>query len=298
MQVDLNLLNILDALLEEGSVQGAAARLRLSSPAVSRALGRLRRVTGDQILVRTGRSMTPTPYAQSVREPVRRLLEEALHILRPHHIFDPATMIRTFTIKGHDTLVSALAPALLVRVGESAPGVTLRILAETTDDDTDLRLDRADVLLGGGEPTQADICWEVVAGGTLVVAFSAGLTWPNGTLDIQSYAAADHIVVSRRGHVHDPIDRALAASGLTRRVVATLPSSEAALRVVSSSHLVTVVPELACRPLLQAFGLRTAAIPLDLPVVPAIMAWHRRHDDDAAHRWMRSWIRSALHSAT
>lgn len=59
MQLDLNLLTVLDALLEEGSVMGAAERLHLSSPAVSRTLGRLRAVTGDDILVRTGHSMTP-----------------------------------------------------------------------------------------------------------------------------------------------------------------------------------------------------------------------------------------------
>ncbi len=67
MQLDLNLLTVLDALLEEGSVMGAAERLRLSSPAVSRTLGRLRTVTGDDILVRTVHTMTPTPYAVAIR---------------------------------------------------------------------------------------------------------------------------------------------------------------------------------------------------------------------------------------
>ncbi len=58
MQLDLNLLAALDALLEEGSVAGAANRLDLSAPAMSRTLGRIRRATGDQIMVRTGRTMT------------------------------------------------------------------------------------------------------------------------------------------------------------------------------------------------------------------------------------------------
>ena len=75
--MDLNLLNVLDALLEEGSVMGAAERLHLSSPAVSRALGRLRKATGDDILVRTGHTMTPTPYALAIREDAHRLVRQA-----------------------------------------------------------------------------------------------------------------------------------------------------------------------------------------------------------------------------
>ncbi|WP_442815044.1 MULTISPECIES: LysR family transcriptional regulator [unclassified Streptomyces] len=95
-QLDLNLLAVLDTLLEEGSVMGAAERLHLSSPAVSRTLGRLRAVTGDDILVRTGHSMVPTPYAASVREDVHRLVGEAREVLSPVRELDPAELDRTW----------------------------------------------------------------------------------------------------------------------------------------------------------------------------------------------------------
>jgi DNA-binding transcriptional LysR family regulator len=77
VQLDLNLLVVLNALLEEGSVMGAAERLHLSSPAISRSLGRLRKLTGDDILVRAGRTMVPTPYATAIRDEVRQLLSQA-----------------------------------------------------------------------------------------------------------------------------------------------------------------------------------------------------------------------------
>jgi DNA-binding transcriptional LysR family regulator len=64
VQLDLNLLIALDALLDERSVGAAADRLHFSQPAMSRTLGRIRRATGDEILVRSGRSMLPTPYAE------------------------------------------------------------------------------------------------------------------------------------------------------------------------------------------------------------------------------------------
>src|SRR5688500_18733448 len=99
MQLDLNLLTALHALLEEGSVTGAADRLRLSAPAVSRNLGRIRRLTGDDILVRTGRTMTPTPYALAVREQVAELVRQANAVLAPSRELDLAALERTFTLQ-------------------------------------------------------------------------------------------------------------------------------------------------------------------------------------------------------
>src|SRR5919199_290295 len=109
MQLDLNLLTALDALLEEGSVTGAAERLRLSAPAVSRTLGRIRRLTGDDILVRTGRTMTPTPYALAVREQVGDLVRQANAVLAPRRELDLATLTRTFTLRCHDAIATMLA---------------------------------------------------------------------------------------------------------------------------------------------------------------------------------------------
>ncbi|GAB3909570.1 hypothetical protein GCM10029964_111340 [Kibdelosporangium lantanae] len=72
-QLDLNLLRVFDALLQDGSVTAAAERLHLSIPATSRALGRLRRAMHDPILVRAGRGMVPTPFALRTAPRVRSL---------------------------------------------------------------------------------------------------------------------------------------------------------------------------------------------------------------------------------
>ncbi|GAA1638434.1 hypothetical protein GCM10009733_039470 [Nonomuraea maheshkhaliensis] len=129
--MDLNLLTVLDALLEEGSVMGAAERLGLSSPALSRTLGRLRKVTGDDILVRTGHTMTPTPYALAIREDVHRLVGQAHDVLAPARRLDLATLERTFTIRCHDALAATLVPALVARIQERALAVRLRAWAST-----------------------------------------------------------------------------------------------------------------------------------------------------------------------
>src|SRR6201996_169778 len=97
MQLDFNLLPALDALLEENSVGAAADRLHLSAPAMSRTLSRIRRATGDQILVRTGRTMTPTPRALELREETRELVRRATVVLTPPQTLDLDTLDRVFT---------------------------------------------------------------------------------------------------------------------------------------------------------------------------------------------------------
>src|SRR6201996_3439786 len=105
MQLDFNLLPALDALLEENSVAAAAERLHLSPPAMSRTLSRIRRATGDEILVRTGRTMTPTPRALERREEPRELVRRAAAVLTPVQELNLDTLERTFTIRCHDALV-------------------------------------------------------------------------------------------------------------------------------------------------------------------------------------------------
>ncbi|WP_318367699.1 LysR family transcriptional regulator, partial [Enterobacter sp.] len=112
---DLNLLIALDALLAEGSVAGAARRLGLSASAMSRTLSRLRAVTGDPLLVRAGRNMVLTPFADSVRERSQQTLADALAVLRPATTdIDLSTLNRTFVLRANDGFVEAFGPTLIV----------------------------------------------------------------------------------------------------------------------------------------------------------------------------------------
>src|SRR5215813_10101568 len=92
---DFNLLVTLDVLLEEGSVAGAARRLRLSPSAMSRALARLRETTGDPLLVRAGRNLVPTPRAIELRDRVSQLVQDGESVLRPAETIDLKRLVRT-----------------------------------------------------------------------------------------------------------------------------------------------------------------------------------------------------------
>ncbi len=295
MQLDLNLLAALDALLEEGSVAGAAERLHVTAPAMSRSLGRIRRTTGDQILVRTGRTMTPTPYAIAVREQVHELLQQVQGVLAPSHELDLTTLERTFTLRWHDSLVALGGPALLAAVREQAPGVRLRFLAESSVDTPELRRGEVDLEANADRPTAPDIRADRVAESQHVIVVRQGhpLTRVKAVTAAQ-YAAAEHITVSRRGKLGNALDDALARLGLTRRVVATAPTEGTAFEFVRDSDLLVTAPESTTRATATALGLTLLPLPFELPPAAVYLSWHQRYDTDPAHVWLRDLARSAL----
>jgi DNA-binding transcriptional LysR family regulator len=294
MQLDLNLLTAFDALLEEGSVGGAADRLHLSAPAMSRTLARIRVVTGDQILVRTGRTMTPTPYALQMRERVHALVTEAQSVLTPERELVLDTLVRTFTLQAHDAIASALGPSLLATVRALAPGVRLRLLSEGAVDTLDLRHGTVDLELGSSPSTVPEIREQPVGEDELVLAMRADHPLAGVRVTERRYLAADHVTTSRRGRLRDRVDDLLAERGLQRRVVASAATTTTTLHLVARSDLITLVPRGMCRRWLTALGLHTAPPPFALPPSPIIATWHERYDNDRAHRWLREQVAATV----
>ncbi|MGK3992706.1 LysR family transcriptional regulator [Sorangium sp. So ce1024] len=294
MHVDLNLLTALDALLEERSVSAAAARLHLSQPAMSRTLGRIRDATGDPILVRTGRTMTLTPRALALRQEVQAIVRRAHAVLAPERELDLARLDRTFAVRCHDAITTVLGALLLRAAQEQAPLVKIRLLAEPAADTDDLRHGRVDLEIGSTEPAVPEIHGELIGQDRIVVAVRRGHPLAQGRLTARRYAEALHVIVSRRGRLRDPIDDALEALGLRRRVVAAAPTTAAAMHLAHESDVVVALPARVCGPVLRTLGLSARPLPLDVPALRVVQLWHRRYENDKAHAWLRGRTREIL----
>ncbi|MFJ1732848.1 LysR family transcriptional regulator [Streptomyces sp. NPDC088254] len=294
VNLDLNLLVALDALLEEGSVTGAASRLHVSAPAMSRTLGRIRRALGDPILVRAGRDMVPTPRAQTLRPRVHALVEEAQSLLTASEPPELATLVRAFTLVAHDEIVHAVGARLLAKVHREAPGVALRLFAEAPTESAGLRQGDVALEIGviGEAPPETRI--EQLLDDRLVGVVRPGHPLASGRVTLRRFAAARHLVVSRRGRLEGPVDKLLAEAGLTRTVSASAPTFAAALLVARDADVVVMVPEKLCRPAVEALRLVAFAIPAALPDIRISQAWHPRFDADSAHAWLRGCVRQVV----
>ncbi|MFI6319370.1 LysR family transcriptional regulator [Nonomuraea sp. NPDC050556] len=296
-QPSLDLLIALDVLLEEGSVSGAALRLHLSEPAMSRTLGRLRRAMGDPILVRSGRQMVPTPRALEVRAEVRSLVEAARRVFTPPGAPDPATLVREFVVMASDAVIASISVPMLTETARSAPGVTLRFIPEGHGDLRALRDGDADLLVTVVDDPSPETRVEELLTDRIVGVVRQGHPLLDGEMTPERYAAAEHVISSRRGRTSGPIDQALAALGLRRRVVGTVPTFTASLFVARESDLVAMAGEAwLSRSAVTALGMVAFALPLDLPVITVSQAWHPRHDADPGHAWLRGQVRQVFSS--
>lgn len=287
---DLNLLLMLDALLAEGSVAGAARRLRLSPSAMSRSLARLREATGDPLLVRAGRGLVPSPRALALRERIGPLVQEAMAALRPAAALDLAKLQREFTLRTREGFVENFGPALLARVATEAPGVRLRFVPKPDRDSTPLRDGRVDLETGViGSTTGPELRAQALFRERFVAVVREGHALTQGKLTAECYAANRHVAISRRGTVAGPVDEALSAQGLSRDPVVMAASFSEALALARGTDLVATVPERHTAHLRQ--GLVTLELPLALTPFTVSLLWHPRMDGDAAHRWLRGCVR-------
>lgn len=287
---DLNLLVTLDVLLTEGSVAGAARRLRLSPSAMSRALARLRETTGDPLLVRAGRGLVPTPRALELQAPVSHLLLQAEAVLRPTDMLDLTGLVRTFTLRTSEGFAENFGPDLIARLAKEAPAVRLRFLAKLDRESTSLRDGSVDLETGVvGQAMGPEVRAVSLFEDRLVGAVRLGNPLSKGKMTPARYAAGQHILVSRRGLERGPVDEALEPLGLVRDIATIVSGFSTALALARRTDLVATVPERHTESL--RVGLHHFPLPIPTPVLTISLLWHPRLDADPAHRWLRGCVR-------
>lgn len=290
---DMNLLVALDALLDEGSVVGAARRMNLSAAAMSRTLNRIREAVGDPVLVRSGRGLVPTPKALALRPQVRSVVEQAGQVFRAGDEVDLGALERVFNVRANDVFIASFAAPLLALMREQAPRTALRFLPEEAYDHDALRDGRLDLCISAMRELGPEIKAQGLFSTAFVCLARAGHPIFEQPISVERFAAYEQISVSRRGCGLGPIDTALAELGLQRRVGLITPSFHSGIFVLPDSDLLLPLPEhmlLSVNRL--GLPLRSFRIPLALAPVSLMQAWHPRVEHDPAHRWLRERVQA------
>ena len=284
---DLNLLRVLDAVLSAGSVSAAAERLHLSVPATSHALARLREVMGDPLLVRAGRRLVPTPRALELREPVAQWMAQAQSLVQRDARSNLATLQRAFVVRAPEGMTIAFGAALAQALRRDLPHCTLTFLPETQDDPAALREGRVDLDIGHFRPREPEVQRIELLPQRQVAVVRRGHALSARPLTARRYASALHVAVLRREGAASPVDDALAALGLARDIVLTVPQANVSAIIAARSDLVATLSERVAAAMAATLGL--ALLPLAFAPAPdaLLMAWHPRQSADPAHTWLR-----------
>ncbi len=263
-RVDLNLLTVFDALMREGHVGRAGERLRLTQPAVSHALARLRHLLGDPLFVRHAKGVKPTPRAEELALPLAAALQGLRALLAPRLPFDPRGVQRTITLGTTDYVSFVVLPSLMAMVRREAPGLDLRV--HSVDSGSVLqRLRRGEVDLAIGPVQKAPATLEVVPLflERLVAVARRGHPALGGKLSIADFAALPHLLVSPGGDAHGLVDEALTAHGLARRIVLTVPHFLAVPFLVEATDLVAALAERVATRLAATAAIEIGPLPVE-----------------------------------
>lgn len=288
-RIDLNLLVSLHYLLEECHVTAAAERMAVSQPSMSAALGRLRRLLGDPLLVRVGRGLVLTPYAEGLRDAVGAVLQDVELVLSTRPTFDPVAESREFSVAATDYLTFILLTGLASKLGAaSSTRIQVRPVDDTSVDD--LRSNAVDLLLSPRE-SMSDVTDLVAASlfrDTFVGVRRRGEPGPAPT-DSTSWAQRPFVAYRGRG-ASSHIERQLEEGGLVPDVRLTAPSIVAIPLMVSESDLVALVYERLATRMSALLPLEVFAPPVPVAPVTQAVYWHPRRTDDPAHRWLREQV--------
>lgn len=292
-RLDLNLLVTLDVLLSEHNVTRAAQRLNFSQPSVSVHLAKLRDIFGDPLLLPGPRGMRPTARAEALREPLRLALDALESAVSPASPFDPAKASHIWRVAASDYGESTIVLPVLRGLRSVAPGTRLavlelapqRIARQAEQGEIDLAFHTTDGAPSGMRRRALFTERYVLVGRTGHPRLKRRPT-------LAQFCKLDHVIVSPDGGgFHGVTDAVLAQSGLTRRVVLSVPHFLFVRSVLANTDLVAMLPARLVR---DVSALQVVEPPVEVPGYQMAMLWHERSHRDPAHQWLREYIAGAV----
>ncbi len=292
--IDLNLLPVLVAILEERNITRAGERLHRGQPAVSAALARLRDLFQDDLLVRSGRAMVSTPKADALLPCVNSLLREIENVVFETELFDPAASDRVFRIGFPDDQEAALLPPLLAALTKDAPNVRL-VARSVTYETVGEQIDNGDVDLAVTVLDAPVKPWQrvrAVGSAGFCCLFNPRILNIKAPVSIDDYVRVPHVLVSFNGAFSGIVDEALRPVGRTRTVRTVVPRFSALPSLLARLPLMATVPIYVAAHYAREFNLVCCPAPVPITAYAISMIWHQRKEGDLGDRWFRSYVES------
>lgn len=300
-KIDLHLLRCLDILLAEKSVTRAAARMDMSQPGMSNALGRLREVFGDPLLVRTPKGMEPTERALDIRIAIRDALDKIEGAVSGQSDFNPATARLSVTISTTDYASFVLLPDLLRKLEDKAPGLTITVRPPDPSRIREWLEEGAGELVIGFVPDAPEsLKSSVIYREPLVCIARKGHPKIEGGLDMETFLAVRHVILGSAfaglSTMERILDETLEVEGHLREPGVRIPSALLSPHIVASTDMIATLPTRYADRLRKTFPLQVLDLPFETPELPVSLIWHERTHQNPAMVWLREAIRAVAKS--
>jgi DNA-binding transcriptional LysR family regulator len=269
-------------------VSKVAENLGLTQPAVSNTLAKLRRQFGDDLFVRTPTGMMPTPFAEQLAEPIGYALGMIHSGLNQHTRFEPATLRRSVTIGMTDIGEIVFLPALVERLRQEAPGVSLGTVRTTaTSLRDDMEAGKVDLAIGPLPQLKAGFFQRRLFRQRYVCLFRRGHALDRKRLSLADFKAAEHLVIVSAGTGHGKVDELIRRAGVERQVRLTVPHFVSVGHLLRRTDMLATVTERLADSLVEPFDLTHRPHPVELPEIAINVFWHAKVHRSPVHQWLR-----------
>jgi len=291
MRYDLNLLPVFLAVMEERSVTRAAQRLGITQPALSNALTRLRAMLMDPLFIRERYGMQPTQKAEELAPVIAAALASLDAAILGQQDFDPLKSTQLVTLAPNSYVELVLVPAIVARLRQRAPGMSVRLTPYGTDlAETGVVSGSTAMVLGRiVEPPDNLVVQHVMEDG-LACIVRRGHPTVDRKMTRKQYEQLKHVNVVPPGRLRAGLFQALERQGLKRDVAVSVTHFLAVPEVIAVTDYCATLPAQICRKLASDKRLTVLPSPVDLGTFPVQIAWHVRYRDDPAHRWLRALV--------
>lgn len=293
-RIDLNLMNVLYAVLKEGSVTRAARYLSLTQPAVSNSLARLRHIMQDELFIKVPGGIEPTPKVLEIWPDLQEAVEKIRQIALPQD-FTPEQTTLTFNVALTETLISRVLPAFTAEFLKQAPQARLYFHIHSNPSSINgLERGALDCAVGMFPTLDAELAFEPVLRDRYVCIFRQQHPTLTTPVSREDYLAARHVLVKQATGQIGIVDKWLQQIGGARDIALVVNKAEEAIEIVHRSDLAAAVPLSFVKSFRHIDDLVISPLPFDSPDIVYKMAWHQRTERDQARIWLRRLLKNTM----